>query len=158
RAMAEAQPADIKLTLPDGSVRTMPRGTTGTQFAASIGPGLAKAALALKVDGEVKDLFEPIDRDAKVAVVTVKDEAAALAIIRRDTAHLMAQAVQELFPGTQVTIGPNIQDGFFYDFFRKEPFHESDLPKIEARMREIVDEGRLTRREVWPRDKAIAHF
>ncbi len=156
--MADAQSADIKLTLPDGSVRTMPRGTTGAQLAASIGPGLAKAALAIKLDGKVDDLFAPIDRDAQVAIVTVKDEAAALDIIRHDTAHLMAQAVQELFPGTQVTIGPNIEDGFFYDFFRKEPFHESDLPKIEARMREIVDEGRLTRREVWPRDKAIAHF
>lgn len=156
--MPEARSDNVKLTLPDGSVRTYPKGVTGTDVAASIGPGLAKAALAVKVDGEVKDLFAPIERDAKLAIVTVKDEAAALDLIRHDTAHLMAQAVQELFPGTQVTIGPNIEDGFFYDFFRKEPFHESDLAKIEARMREIVDQGRVTRREVWPRGQAIAHF
>jgi threonyl-tRNA synthetase len=156
--MPEAGQSQVKLTLPDGSVRTYPAGMTGTEIAKSIGPGLAKAALAVKLDGEVKDLFAPIDRDAKLAIVTAKDEAEALDLIRHDAAHLMAQAVQELFPGTQVTIGPNIDDGFFYDFARDEPFKEEDLAKIEARMKEIVDEGRVTRREVWPRDKAIAHF
>jgi len=156
--MPDARTDDVKLTLPDGSVRTYPKGTTGTDVAKSIGAGLAKAALAIKLGGTLTDLFAPIERDAKIAIVTAKDEKDALDLIRHDAAHLMAQAVQELYPGTQVTIGPNIEDGFFYDFWRKEPFHESDLAKIEARMREIVDEGRITRREVWPREKAIAHF
>jgi threonyl-tRNA synthetase len=148
----------MKLTLPDGSTRTYARGTTGAEVAGSIGPGLAKAALAVRLDGVLADLFAPIDRDAKLAIVTAKDEKDALELIRHDAAHLMAQAVQELFPGTQVTIGPVIEDGFFYDFARGEPFHESDLPRIEARMKEIVDEARPTRVEVWPRDKAIQHF
>jgi threonyl-tRNA synthetase len=154
---AAASP-EMKLTLPDGSVRTFAKGTTGTEVAAAIGPGLAKAALAVKLDGKLEDLFAPIDKDATLAIVTAKDEKDALELIRHDCAHLMAQAVQDLFPGTQVTIGPVIEDGFFYDFARGEPFHESDLPRIEARMKEIVDEARPTRVEVWPRDKAIQHF
>ena len=112
---------EIRITLPDGSVRTTTRGATGADVAASIGPGLAKAALAVKVDGEMKDLDWPIQKDAKVEIVTRKSEEA-LDLIRHDTAHLLAQAVQALFPGTQVTIGPNIEDGFFYDFARNEPF------------------------------------
>jgi len=154
----EQQMSPVKITLPDGSERTFAGTTTGADIAADIGPGLAKAALAIEVDGEMKDLFTPIAKDASVRLITIKNEAEALDLIRHDCAHLMAQAVQELFPGTQVTIGPNIEDGFFYDFARNEPFHESDLELIEKRMKEIVDKALPTRREVWPRDKAIAHF
>ncbi len=154
----DASAAPVAITLPDGSVRTFDGPVTGTDIAADISKSLAKAAIAVKVDGELSDLFGPIDRDAKVEIVTGKNEEEALELIRHDAAHLMAQAVQELFPGTQVTIGPVIQDGFYYDFARNEPFSLDDLEKIEERMRQIVDEGRVTRREVWPRDKAIAHF
>ena len=147
----------VAITLPDGSVRQFDGVVTGTDIASSISKSLAKKALAIKVDGEVCDLFGEIDRDAGVEILT-RDHEDALDIIRHDTAHLMAQAVQELFPGTQVTIGPNIEDGFFYDFARDEPFSTDDLEKIEARMGQIVDEDRPTRREVWDRDDAIAHF
>lgn len=148
---------EIRITLPDGSVRTTTRGTTGGDIAASIGAGLAKAALAVKVDGDLKDLDWPIPSDAKVEIVTRKS-AEALDLIRHDTAHLLAQAVQSLFPGTQVTIGPNIEDGFFYDFARNEPFTPEDLPKIEARMRELVQKDLATKRTVWQRDEAVKHF
>jgi threonyl-tRNA synthetase len=148
---------EIRITLPDGSVRTTTRGSTGADIAASIGAGLAKAALAVKVDGELKDLDWPIQKDAKVEIVTRKSEEA-LDLIRHDTAHLLAQAVQALFPGTQVTIGPNIEDGFFYDFARNEPFRPEDLPAIEAKMRELVAADLATKRTVWERDKAVAHF
>ena len=148
---------DIRITLPDGSVRTTTRGSTGAAIAASIGAGLAKAALAVKVNGELKDLDWPIPFDAKVEIVTRKSEDA-LDLIRHDTAHLLAQAVQELYPGTQVTIGPNIEDGFYYDFARNEPFRPEDLPVIEAKMRELVARDLPTRRTVWDRDKAVAHF
>ena len=147
----------VAITLPDGSVRQFDGPITGTEIAENISKSLAKKALAVKVDGEVRDLFGEIDKDASVEIVT-RDHEDALDLIRHDTAHLMAQAVQELFPGTQVTIGPNIEDGFFYDFARDEPFSTDDLEKIEKRMSEIVDEARLTRREVWDRDEAIAHF
>lgn len=148
---------EIRITLPDGSVRTTTRGSTGADIAASIGAGLAKAALAVKVDGELKDLDWPISSDAKVEIVTRKS-VDALDLIRHDTAHLLAQAVQALFPGTQVTIGPNIEDGFFYDFARNEPFTPDDLPRIEAKMRELVQKDLPTRRTVWNRDEAVAHF
>jgi len=147
----------VAITLPDGSVRQFDGAVTGTDIAESISKSLAKKALAVKVDGEVRDLFREITGDARVEIIT-RDHEDALDIIRHDTAHLMAQAVQELFPGTQVTIGPNIDDGFFYDFARDEPFSTDDLEKIEKRMNQIVDEGRPTRREVWDRDVAIAHF
>ena len=147
----------VAITLPDGSVRQFEGPVTGTEIAENISKSLAKKALAVKVDGEVRDLFGEIERDASVEIVT-RDHEDALDIIRHDTAHLMAQAVQELFPGTQVTIGPNITDGFFYDFARDEPFSSDDLEKIEKRMNEIVDQARPTRREVWDRDEAIAHF
>ncbi|MFZ1992246.1 MAG: threonine--tRNA ligase [Alphaproteobacteria bacterium] len=149
---------EVKVTLPDGSVKTFARGTTGTEIAKSIGPGLAKAAIAMKLDGALTDVFAAVDRDVKLQFITNKDEVEALDLIRHDAAHLMAQAVQELYPGTQVTIGPVIEDGFFYDFARNEPFREEDLAKIEKRMKEIVDEARPTHMEVWPRDKAIQHF
>ncbi len=155
---APASATDVRITLPDGSVRTFAGGVTGAEIAASIGPGLAKAALAVKIDGRPADLDLPIRNDAKVAIITLKDEADALDLIRHDCAHLLAQAVQALYPGTQVTIGPNIEDGFFYDFARNDPFTPDDLPKIEAKMKELVAANLPTRREVWPRDKAIAHF
>ena len=148
---------EIRITLPDGSVRTTTRGQTGADVAASIGPGLAKAALAVKVDGEMKDLDWPIEKDAKVEIITRKSEEA-LDLIRHDTAHLLAQAVQALYPGTQVTIGPNIEDGFFYDFARNEPFRPEDLGLIEAKMKELVAADLPTKRTVWERDKAVAHF
>ncbi|MFP4002532.1 MAG: threonine--tRNA ligase, partial [Alphaproteobacteria bacterium] len=155
---AAAKPKPVAITLPDGSVRSYDGPVTGTTLAADIGPGLAKAALAMRVDGELTDLFAEIDRDAEVAIVTRKDEADALELIRHDCAHLMAQAVQDIFPGTQVTIGPVIADGFYYDFARNEPFREEDLGRIEARMKELVDEDLPTRMEVWDRDAAIEHF
>ena len=147
----------VAITLPDGSVRQFEGAVTGTGIATSISKSLAKKALAIKVDGELRDLSGEIGEDAGVEILT-RDHQDALDLIRHDTAHLMAQAVQELFPGTQVTIGPNIENGFFYDFAREEPFSTDDLEKIEKRMAEIVDEDRPTRREVWGRDAAIAHF
>ena len=147
----------ITITLPDGKTMTFPRGVTGGEIAAAIGPGLNKAALILEVNGKEYDLFRPIEEDAQIRVITKKDEKS-LELIRHDAAHLLAMAVQELFPGTQVTIGPAIDDGFYYDFARDEPFTPEDLPKIEARMHEIVKQARPTRREVWPRDKAVKHF
>jgi len=148
----------VAITLPDGSVRQFDGAVTGTDIAESISKSLAKKAIAMRIDGVLSDLFQPVDKDAKIEIVTRDDGADALDLIRHDTAHLMAQAVQELFPGTQVTIGPNIEDGFFYDFARDEPFSTDDLAAIEKRMAEIVDEDRPTRKEVWERDKAIDHF
>jgi len=148
----------VALTLPDGSVRRYDGPVPGAQLAADIGPGLAKAALAVRVDGELADLTRPIKRDARVAIVTRKDEADALDLIRHDAAHVMAEAVQELYPGTQVTIGPVIENGFFYDFARTEPFTPEDLAKIEQRMHEIVDRDEPLVREVWERDAAVDFF
>ncbi len=147
----------VAITLPDGSVRTYPKPITGAELAADIGPGLAKAALALRIDGEMKDLNLLLDRDLRVAIVTRKDPDA-LELLRHDAAHVMAEAVQELYPNTQVTIGPAIENGFYYDFARDEPFTPADLEKIEARMREIVDRDEPIVREVWKRDEAVAHF
>ncbi|MGH6827440.1 MAG: TGS domain-containing protein, partial [Rhizomicrobium sp.] len=152
-----AAPAQITVTLPDGKALRFAKGVTGGEIAQAIGPGLAKAALILEVDGREWDLFRPVEHDAHVRIVTRKDEKA-LELIRHDAAHLLAQAVQELYPGTQVTIGPAIENGFYYDFARDEPFTPEDLPRIEARMHEIVKEARPTRREVWARDAAIRHF
>jgi threonyl-tRNA synthetase len=148
---------EIHVTLPDGKILTVARGTTGADIAAMIGPGLAKAALALEVNGKDYDIFRPIEEDATVKIITRKDDKA-LEMIRHDASHIMAMAVQELFPGTQVTIGPSIEDGFYYDFARNQPFTPDDLPKIEAKMHEIVKADLPTRRDVWPREKAIAHF
>jgi threonyl-tRNA synthetase len=154
---APASADHIVITLPDGKTLTFPKGVTGGDIAASIGPGLAKAALILMVDGKEYDLFRPIEHDAKIRIITRKDEEA-LHLIRHDTSHVLAMAVQELFPGTQVTIGPSIEDGFYYDFARDTPFTPDDLVKIEAKMHDIVKADLPTHREVWPRDKAIAHF
>jgi threonyl-tRNA synthetase len=147
----------VAVTLPDGSVRRYDRPVTAADVAAEIGPGLAKAALAARVDGEMRDLKRPIETDTKLSIVTTKDEDA-LELIRHDAAHVMAQAVQELFPGTQVTIGPAIENGFYYDFARDEPFSTDDFEKIEKRMAEIVERDLPIVREVWERDKAIAYF
>ncbi len=145
------------ITLPDGSVRQFDAPVTGTSVAASIGPGLARAALAMELDGQLTDLSREIDRDARVVFVTRKDPQA-LGLIRHDAAHVLAEAVQALHPGTQVTIGPAIEHGFYYDFARNEPFTPEDFPAIEARMREIVSANAPFSREVWPREQAIAFF
>ncbi len=145
------------ITLPDGSVRRFEGAVTGTDIAAAIGPGLAKAALAMKVDGRESDLSRSIETDANVVFITRRDPEA-LALIRHDTAHVLAEAVQSLYPGTQVTIGPSIENGFYYDFARNEPFRPEDFPAIEARMREIVGRRAKFVREVWDRDDAIAFF
>ncbi len=145
------------ITLPDGSVRRFDGPVTGTEIAAAIGPGLAKAALAMSVDGRIRDLAQPVERDAAVRFITRKDPEA-LELIRHDAAHVLAEAVQDLFPGTQVTIGPAIENGFYYDFARNEPFTPEDFPAIEARMREIVARNAPFRRSVMPREEAIAFF
>jgi len=145
------------ITLPDGSVRDFAAPVTGTEVAASIGPGLAKAALAMVVNGNEWDLSRAIAADSRVVFITRRDPAA-LTLIRHDAAHVLAEAVQELFPGTQVTIGPAIENGFYYDFARNEPFTTEDLPAIEARMREIVARNAPFQREEWAREDAIAFF
>jgi len=147
----------VKVTLPDGSVRQFDAPVTVAQVASGIGAGLAKAALAGKVDGRLVDTSHVIDRDAQLAIVTAKD-AEALDLIRHDAAHVMAQAVQELYPGTQVTIGPAIEDGFYYDFARDTPFTPEDLEKIEKRMEEIVKRDLPIQREVWEREDAKKAF
>jgi len=153
----QAEHDRIELTLPDGAVRSVAGSISGAELAHDLSLSLAKSALALRLDGALVDLASPIDRDARVAIVTSKDPDA-LELIRHDAAHVMAQAVQELFPGTQVTIGPAIENGFYYDFARAEPFKPEDLPGIEERMREIVDRNLPIVREVWDRDQAIAYF
>ena len=147
----------VAITLPDGSVRQFDGPVTGLDVAADIGPGLAKAALAVRIDGEMKDLATTIETDANLAIVTSKDEDA-LDLLRHDCAHVLAEAVQELYPGTQVTIGPTIENGFYYDFARDEPFSSDDLEKMEAKMHEIVDRNSPFVREVWSRHDAIRHF
>ena len=147
----------VSITLPDGSQRNFDGPVTVAEVAASIGAGLAKAALAGKVDGQLVDTSHRIDRDVGLAIVTAKDDDA-LELVRHDAAHIMAQAVQELYPGTQVTIGPAIEDGFYYDFARSEPFTPDDLTRIEARMTEIVQRDLPIVREVWSRDQARETF
>jgi threonyl-tRNA synthetase len=145
------------ITLPDGSVRAFAAPVTGAELAAAIGPGLARAALAMTVDGALQDLSRSIERDAAVRFVTRRDPEA-LDLIRHDAAHVLAEAVQSLYPGTQVTIGPPIENGFYYDFARNAPFTPEDFPAIEARMREIIARGAPFQREVWERDDAIRFF
>ena len=147
----------VAITLPDGSERKFDGPVTGAELAADIGPGLAKAALAVRINGEMVDLSRPIEADVEVAIITARDEDA-LDLLRHDCAHVMAEAVKELFPETQVTIGPNIENGFFYDFSRAEPFVPEDLEKIETRMHEIVKRNEDISREVWDRQDAIEFF
>ncbi len=151
----------IRVTLPDGSAREVARGTTPAQIAADIGPGLAKAALAAKVDGEVRDIMRPIEADAALSLITSRDEADALELVRHDYAHILAEAVQALWPGTQITFGPATEDGFYYDVKAPEsrdPFSMDDLPAIEEKMREIIRADKPLRREVWSREALIAKW
>ncbi|RJF94241.1 threonine--tRNA ligase [Sphingomonas cavernae] len=149
----------FKITLPDGSVREVAPGTTPADIAAAIGPGLAKAALAARVDGEVRDLNRPLEGDTKLALITARDEADALELARHDFAHVLAEAVQALFPGTQITFGPATEDGFYYDFAPKDwPFTEEDLPAIEEAMRKIIAADKPLVREVWSRNDLIARW
>src|SRR6185312_15696458 len=147
----------IAVTLPDGKQRRFPGPVTGADIAASIGPGLAKAALAIVIDGEPRDLATRIDRDARIAIVTGTSPEA-LEILRHDAAHVMAEAVKELYPETQVTFGPATDTGFYYDFARDTPFTPDDLARIEQRMHEIVDRNETVTREEWERDRAAEFF
>jgi threonyl-tRNA synthetase len=151
----------FKIALPDGSVREMPEGSTPADVAAAIGPGLAKAALAAKIDGEIRDIMRPFESDASLALITSRDEADALDLVRHDFAHILAEAVQNLFPGTQITFGPATDDGFYYDFApaaERGPFTEEDLPLIEAEMRRIIAADKPLVREVWTRDQVRNFF
>jgi threonyl-tRNA synthetase len=154
----------LKISLPDGSVREMPAGSTPADVAAAIGPGLAKAALAARIDGELVDLSRPFTQDSALALVTARDEADALDLARHDYAHVLAEAVQTLFPGTQITFGPSTDDGFYYDFApprvdgKDRPFTEEDLPAIEAEMRRIIAANKPLVREVVNRDDLIAKW
>ena len=151
----------FKIALPDGSVKEMPEGSTPADVAAAIGPGLAKAALAARVDGEVRDIMRPFEGDASLALITSRDEADALELVRHDYAHILAEAVQTLFPGTQITFGPATDDGFYYDFAptaEHGPFTEEELPEIEEEMRRIIAADRPLVREVWTRDQVRDFF
>jgi threonyl-tRNA synthetase len=147
----------ISITLPDGSRRQFERPLSGADLAAAIGPGLAKAALAVKIDGIVKDLAAPIEQDARVEIVT-RTHPDALDLLRHDCAHVLAEAVQELYPGTQITFGPSIENGFYYDFAREAPFTPDDFAAIEKRMGEIVDRDEKITREIWSRDRIADYF
>ena len=147
----------IQLSFPDGAVRDYPEGTTGRMVAEGLSKSLARKAAVVRLDGHMLDLERPLERGGRLEILT-RDDPALLETIRHDASHVMAEAVQELFPGTQVTIGPAIEDGFYYDFARDEPFHLDDLARIETRMREIVDRDEKITREVWDRHDAIRHF
>jgi len=151
----------FKISLPDGSVREVPEGSTPADIAAAIGPGLAKAALAAKIDGELRDLNRPLEGDSSLALVTSRDEKEALELVRHDFAHILAEAVQNLYPGTQITFGPATEDGFYYDFAPapgRGPFTEEDLPVIEEEMRRIIAADKPLVREVWDREKVRQFF
>ncbi len=147
-----------RITLPDGSERNYDNPISAGEIAAEIGPGLAKAAMVAKVNGEMWDLDRAIETDADLALITSKNEEDALEVLRHDAAHVLAMAVQELFPGTQITFGPAIENGFYYDFYRDEPFSTEDFETIEQRMAEIVDRDIPIVREVWDRDQVEAFF
>ncbi|MBW8841007.1 MAG: TGS domain-containing protein, partial [Sphingomonadales bacterium] len=151
----------LSITLPDGSVREVAPGTTPADIAAAIGPGLAKAAIAARVDGELRDIMRPFEGNAQLALVTSRDEKDALELARHDFAHVLAEAVQNLFPGTQITFGPATDDGFYYDFAptpEHGPFTEEELPAIEAEMRAIIARDEPLIREVWSRADLIARW
>jgi len=147
----------VTITLPDGATRTYDAGITGMEIAESISKSLAKSVIAIAIDGALSDLSLPIDKDSTISLVKREDDQA-LEMIRHDAAHIMAEAVQTLFPGTQVTIGPSIENGFYYDFARDEPFSTDDFEAIERQMRKIVERNSAFVREVWPRNEAIAYF
>ncbi len=151
----------FSIRLPDGSVREVARGATPADVAAAIGPGLAKAALAARVNGELRDIGRPFEGDSELALVTARDEADALELARHDYAHILAEAVQNLFPGTQITFGPATDDGFYYDFAppaERGPFTDEDLPVIEEEMRRLIRADKPLKREVWPRDQLIRRW
>src|ERR1051326_7558925 len=147
----------IALTFPDGARREYPAGTTGLDVAKGISPSLAKRTIAMALDGTVADLTDAIEKDAKIEFLT-REDPRALELIRHDTAHVLAEAVQSLWPGTQVTIGPVIDNGFFYDFYRNAPFTPEDLPVIEKKMREIIAKNAPFTKEFWSREKAKQFF
>ncbi|MBI65587.1 MAG: threonine--tRNA ligase [Candidatus Marinimicrobia bacterium] len=147
----------ILITFPDGNKQKFDRGITGYEIAKTISHGLAKQAILIELDGELRDLSFQIHKDSKISIIK-KDSDIALEIIRHDCAHVMAEAVQSLFPGTKITIGPAIENGFYYDFSRKDPFTNEDLNKIEKKMHEIIDKGETLHREVWNRQKALDYF
>jgi threonyl-tRNA synthetase len=147
----------VALTFPDGARREYPSGTTGLDVAKGISPSLAKRTVAMALDGTLADLTDPIDRDARIEFIS-REDPRALELIRHDAAHVLAEAVQTLWPGTQVTIGPVIENGFYYDFFRNQPFTPEDLPVIEKKMREIIARDKAFTREVWAREKAKKTF
>jgi threonyl-tRNA synthetase len=153
--------AMFQIRLPDGSVKEMPQGSTPADVAAAIGPGLAKAALAARIDGEVRDLNRPFEGDAELALITSRDEKDALELVRHDFAHLLAEAVQKLYPGTQITFGPATEDGFYYDFAPapgRGPFTEEDLPAIEDEMRRLIAADKPLVREVWDLERVRQFF
>src|SRR6185312_2651533 len=147
----------VTLTFPDGARREFPQGTTGLDIAKGISPSLAKRTVAMALDGVLADLADPIERDAKIEFVN-REDPRALELIRHDAAHVLAEAVQDLWPGTQVTIGPVIENGFYYDFARNEPFVPEDLPVIEKKMREIIARDKPFTKEEWSREKAKQNF
>ncbi len=148
---------DVTITFPDGKERQVKSGTTGLEIAKSISPSLAKRTVAMQLDGVLSDLSDPINKSAAINFVARTDPAA-LELIRHDSAHVMAEAVQSLWPGTQVTIGPVIDNGFYYDFAKQQPFEPEDIPKIEKRMSEIIAKNAPFTKEVWSRDKAKKFF
>ena len=147
----------ITVTFPDGGQRPFEAGLSGADIAKSISPSLLKRTVAMMRDGVLSDLSDPIESDAKLEFLT-RDDPRALELIRHDAAHVMAEAVQSLFPGTQVTIGPVIENGFYYDFARAEPFTPEDFAAIDKRMREIIAKDRPFTKELWSRDEAKAFF
>ena len=147
----------VALTFPDGARREYPSGTTGLDIAKGISPSLAKRTIAMALGGTVADLSDPIDHDAKIEFIP-REDPRALELIRHDAAHVLAEAVQSLWPGTQVTIGPVIENGFYYDFARNQPFTLEDLPAIEKKMREIIARDKPFTKEVWSRDQAKKIF
>ena len=151
----------VQISLPDGSKRAMEPGSTPGDVAAAIGPGLAKAALAARVNGEVRDLNRPFDCDSELELITTRDEEDALELARHDYAHVLAEAVQSLWPGTQITFGPATDEGFYYDVKapdNRPPFSMDDLPQIEERMREIIRADKPLVREAWSREQLIAKW
>src|SRR6266516_3880929 len=141
----------VALTFPDGARREFPNGITGLDVAKGISPSLAKRTVAMALDGALADLADPIERDSKIEFLT-RDDPRALELIRHDAAHIMAEAVQSLWPGTQVTIGPVIENGFFYDFYRNQPFTPEDFAAIEKKMREIIARDQPFSKEIWSRE------
>src|SRR5271169_6643112 len=147
----------VAVTFPDGARREFPPNTAGLDIAKGISPSLAKRTVAMALDGRLADLSDPIEHDAKIEFLT-RDDPRALELIRHDAAHVLAEAVQALWPGTQVTIGPVIENGFYYDFFRNEPFTPDDFAAIEKKMREIIARDKPFTKEIWPREEAKRVF